>query len=77
MEACSASQTDLHRAKLVATVAAVQQNWDATMAIDTSKGHPDMDYAEHTATYKGFLRLTQIAIVLLVLLLIGMFVFLV
>ena len=36
-----------------------------------------MDYAEHNGTYNGFIKLTQIAIVLLVLLLIGMFVFLV
>ncbi len=47
------------------------------MQIDTSKGHPDMDYAEHTATYKGFLKLTQYAIVVLVLLMLAMFMFLV
>ena len=47
------------------------------MAVDTSKGNPAMDYAEHTATYKGFLKLTQYTIVFLVLLLIAMFMFLV
>lgn len=47
------------------------------MMIDTSKGHKDMDYPEHMATYRGFLRLTQYAIVLLVLLLVGMYWFLV
>ena len=47
------------------------------MAVDTSKGHHDMDYAEHNRTYAGFLKLTKIAIVLLVLLLAGMKFFLV
>ena len=47
------------------------------MSIDTSKGHKDMDYAEHTATYNGFLKLTQYLIVFLVLLLVAMFWFLV
>jgi hypothetical protein len=36
-----------------------------------------MDYAEHQKTYAGFLRLTKIAIVFLVLLLAGMKLFLV
>ena len=44
--------------------------------IDTSGGHPDMDYAQHKSTYAAFLRGTQIMIVLLVLLLIGMAIFL-
>ena len=47
------------------------------MGINTSGGHHAMDYAEHTRTYAGFLRLTKIVIVFLVLLLIGMKVFLV
>jgi hypothetical protein len=47
------------------------------VGIDTSKGHPDMDYAEHQRTYAGFLRFTKIAIVALVLLLAGMKFFLV
>lgn len=47
------------------------------MAIDTSHGNPAMDYAEHTSTYRAFLRFAQVAIVFLVLLLVGMYVFLV
>lgn len=47
------------------------------MSIDTSGGHSAMDYAEHQRTYSGFIRFTQISIVLLVLLLIGMAYFLV
>jgi hypothetical protein len=47
------------------------------MGINTAGGHPSMDYAEHTRTYNGFLRFTQITIVFLVALLAGMFVFLV
>ena len=47
------------------------------MAIDTSGGHRDMDYAEHTSTYNGFLKFTQITIIFLVALLVAMFVFLV
>lgn len=47
------------------------------MVIDTSKGNPAMDYAEHTATYKGFLKVTQYGIVFLVVLLVSMFWFLV
>lgn len=46
------------------------------MNLDTSKGHPDMDYAQHKRTYDGFVRGSQITIVLLVLLLAGMAVFL-
>jgi Bacterial aa3 type cytochrome c oxidase subunit IV len=47
------------------------------MSIDTSRGHEAMDYREHTRTYAGFILLTQIAVVVLVLLLAGMYVFLV
>ncbi|MDZ4841468.1 MAG: aa3-type cytochrome c oxidase subunit IV [Hyphomicrobium aestuarii] len=47
------------------------------MDLDTSKGHPDMDYREHVTTYKGFLRLAQFAVVFLVLLMVAMYVFLV
>ena len=47
------------------------------MAIDISNGNAAMDYKAHTATYHGFLRLVQVAIVFLVFLLIGMYVFLV
>lgn len=47
------------------------------MSVDTSGGHPAMDYKEHTRTYEGFLRGTVILVVLCVLLLIGMALFLV
>jgi hypothetical protein len=47
------------------------------VGVDLTKGHPDMDYAEHRRTYQGFLRLTKYMIVFLVLLLLGMKVFLV
>lgn len=47
------------------------------MSVDTSKGHPEMDYAEHTATYAGFITLTKISVVFLVALMVGMYVFLV
>lgn len=47
------------------------------MSVDTSSGHPAMDYAEHEKTYAGFLRFTKIAIVFLVVLLAGMKIFLV
>jgi hypothetical protein len=36
------------------------------MAIDTSGGHPAMDYPEHLRTYRGFLRATAIVIALIV-----------
>ncbi len=43
------------------------------MNIDTSTGHPAMDYKEHVRTYKGFLRgavvlTTLISLLLLVML---------
>lgn len=47
------------------------------MAIDTSGGHPAMDYAEHQRTYASFLKISQICIVALVLLMAGMAFFLV
>ena len=47
------------------------------MSIDTSGGNHNMDYAEHTRTYNGFVRLTIIGIVLLVALLAAMKFFLV
>lgn len=47
------------------------------MSVDTSKGHPAMDYREHNRTYHGFLRFVQISVVLLALLLVGMAIFLV
>lgn len=47
------------------------------LSVDTSGGHPAMDYAEHERTYAGFLRLAQISIILIVILLAGMAYFLV
>ena len=47
------------------------------MSVDTSNGHPAMDYAEHQKTYAGFLRFTKYGIVFLVVLLLGMKIFLV
>ncbi len=47
------------------------------MAVDTSRGAAAMDYAEHNRTYHGFLKATQIGIIALVVLLAGMYVFLV
>ena len=32
------------------------------MAVDTTGGHPAMDYEEHKRTYAGFLRATMIAV---------------
>jgi hypothetical protein len=43
------------------------------MSVDTSHGHPAMDYAEHTRTYKGFLRATVILIVLVVCILVYLY----
>lgn len=40
-------------------------------------GHPDMDYSEHKRTYEGFLTGTKVLIGLVVLLLVGMYIFLV
>jgi Bacterial aa3 type cytochrome c oxidase subunit IV len=42
------------------------------MDIDTSNGHPAMDYKEHLRTYSGFLRASVIMTVLVSLLLIVM-----
>jgi hypothetical protein len=47
------------------------------MAVDTSDGHPAMDYNEHLRTYSGFLRGAVILSALVALLLIGMLIFLV
>jgi len=47
------------------------------MAINTSNGHPAMDYAEHTRTYATFIGWTRFTIVFLVILLAGMAYFLV
>lgn len=47
------------------------------MAVDTSNGHPAMDYREHVRTYSGFLRAVVVTIVLCSVVLLGMLVFLV
>lgn len=47
------------------------------MNIDTSNGHPAMNYPEHIRTYKGFLRGAVVLTVLVGLLLIGMLITLV
>jgi Bacterial aa3 type cytochrome c oxidase subunit IV len=47
------------------------------MSVDTTGGHPAMDYAEHNRTYVGFVRGAIILTVFVALLLIGMLVTLV
>jgi hypothetical protein len=47
------------------------------MSVDTSGGHPAMDYAEHERTYRGFVRGAVTGVILLVLLLAFMAAFLV
>lgn len=47
------------------------------MAVNTSGGHPAMDYNEHQRTYAGFIHFTKIGIGALVVLLAGMYFFLV
>lgn len=47
------------------------------MAVNTSGGHPAMDYAEHVRTYKSFLGWAKAGVIFLVVLLSGMAFFLV
>ncbi len=47
------------------------------MSIDTTGGHPEMDYREHVRTYNGFIKGTVVLTVLVVLILVGMAIFLV
>ena len=47
------------------------------MSVDTTKGHPAMDYPEHIRTYSGFLRGAVILTVLVALLLLFMLITLV
>lgn len=47
------------------------------MSIDTTGGHPAMDYREHQRTYNGFVKGTIALVVFCVLLLAGMAFFLV
>lgn len=46
------------------------------MSIDTSNGHPAMDYAEHERTYNGFIKGTIYCTVALIAVLVGMAFFL-
>lgn len=46
------------------------------MSIDSSSGHPAMDYRAHKDTYAGFIRFAQVSIGFLVILLILMAIFL-
>lgn len=52
-------------------------NGETKMSVDTSKGHPAMDYAEHKATYAGFIKLVEYGTGALVVLLVAMYYFLV
>lgn len=47
------------------------------MSDHATGGHPAMDYAEHNRTYNGFLTATKFGVIFLVLLMLGMYVFLV
>jgi hypothetical protein len=47
------------------------------MAVDTSEGHPAMDYREHLRTYEGFLRGVVTLVVCCAVILLGMLFFLV
>lgn len=49
----------------------------SSMSIDTTGGHEAMDYPQHIATYKLFLRLSIWLVILCVILLAGMAYFLV
>ncbi len=54
-----------------------QTSGSKTLAIDTSKGSPDMGYEQHLETYRDFVRFTKYAIVFIAIILIGMKIFLV
>jgi hypothetical protein len=45
------------------------------MSIDTTDGHPSMDYKGHVATYQGFIRLLQVGLAGCILLLVFLAVF--
>jgi len=47
------------------------------MSVDTSDGHPAMDYKEHVRTYEGFITGAKWGTILVVLIVAGMAVFLV
>ena len=46
------------------------------MHIDPKEGHPDMDYAEHMATYDMFCSLTKWGTILVLAIVAGMAIFL-
>jgi len=46
------------------------------MGLDLSGGHSAMDYAEHSRTYNGFIKGTIVLSTVVVLILLGMFFFL-
>ena len=46
------------------------------MGIDTSNGHPAMDYPEHERTYKGFIKGSIICTIGVIAVLVGMAIFL-
>lgn len=47
------------------------------MSVDTSDGHPAMDYKEHERTFSFFMAMTKVTIIAVALILIGMAIFLV
>lgn len=47
------------------------------MSVDSSDGHPAMDYREHERTYVGFIVGTKWLTILVALILVGMAIFLV
>lgn len=47
------------------------------MSVDTSGGHPAMDYKEHVRTFNGFVQFTKISVIACVAILVGMAIFLV
>ena len=51
--------------------------WGASMSVDTSGGHPAMDYAEHNRTYAGFIRFSIAGIVFCVAILVFLAIFVV
>lgn len=47
------------------------------MSVDTSNGHPKMDYKQHESSYAAFLALAKWTSILVIAILVGMAVFLV
>lgn len=46
------------------------------MGVNTSGGHPSMDYAEHVRTYNGFITWARITVISSIAVLVGMALFL-